>query len=639
MALILTDLTGNEYPVHAVTNHSEKMSADGMLTFSVIETKENTSFINDISKLWRVTNVKGDNDRQRYVVVITSRKAVKDKQVVEVTAKEEQFDYLETHRVYEDVTGSYPAVSYLNLIFDNTPYDYVLLDSVNALEWENSGNGMSKMDMFKKWLTRYGFEFKFDPNINRFTLGRHIARQPAYVLSKKINANDLNIEEDATNFYTYIQGYGNYEGEDNMHEAKLERSYTSPLSKIAGIGIREMEPLTDGRIKDKNLMDEKLYERVDDSLKMTVTFDFVRLGRNYPYAQPEIGDEIPVIDTTIQFNRLMRIVEIKTTRDAQHKIIKQAVTVGDPNRITRHQAKSSGAFNDLNDLLSGRTQLRESVLPAAVKRATIMLTETASELTFSEKGIIAVDKDNPNYLTLFNSSGLGVSTDGGQTFRSAITRGAINADLITAGSINADYIRSGQLDANLVNVVSNDGHITINGSEMQLIGITNDSRTHLRPDGLRIRRPDGAWAVIDGVPEMSLSIQRNVFMHPNVSFDGQNYTSNSAYFVTYENFYINHDARYLTASFGANLSGSSAYSSAYVKVRMREFGKKSGNAVAETRIFATKSDTTTFDTLTIDLGRPTYEPRQFYLEFAFDDSEASANNVAKVRTNRVFMKG
>ncbi|MCE5058165.1 phage tail protein [Mammaliicoccus sciuri] len=637
MALILTDLTGNEYPVHAVTNHSEKMSADGMLTFSVMETKENTSFINDISKLWRVSNVKGDNDRQRYVVVITSRKAVKDKQVVEVTAKEEQFDYLETHRVYEDVTGSYPAVSYLNLIFDNTPYDYVLLDNASALEWENSGNGMAKMDMFKKWLTRYGFEFKFDPNINRFTLGRHIARQPAYVLSKKINANDLNIEEDATNFYTYRRGYGNYEGEDNMHEAKLERSYTSPLSKIAGIGIREMEPLTDGRIKDKDLMDEKLFESIEDSLKMTVTFDFVRLGHNYPYAQPEIGDEIPVIDTTIQFNRLMRIIEIKTTRDAQHKIIKQSVTVGDPNRITRYQAKSNGAFSDLNDLLSGRTQLRESVLPAAIKRATDMLTETASELTFSEKGIIAVDKDNPNYLTLFNSSGLGVSSDGGQTFRNAITRGEINADLITAGSINADYIRSGQLDANLVNVVSNDGHIIINGSEMQLIGITNDSRTHLRPDGLRIRRPDGVWATIDGVPKHSLAMQRNQFMHPDVSFSGQNYSTKSEFYVTYENFYAFHDARYLVVAFGANIHPSSKLDKLEVSAQCVEFGRDNSNRNGSVTMTVTKTSGTVHESITIDLGAPTYEPMSFYLNFKVSNGKDS--NAGLIRTNRVHMKG
>lgn len=624
MALILTDIEGNEYPVHASTNHSEKMSADGMLTFDVIETKENAAFINNISKMWKVTNVKGANDRQRYVVVITSRKAIKNKQTVQVTAKEEQFDYLETHRVYENISGSYPAVAYLEKIFNNTPYDFVLLDNANAIEWENSGDGMTKMAMFLKWLTRYGFEFKFDPNINRFTLGRHISRQPAYVLSKKINANDLNIEEDATNFYTYRRGYGNYEGEDNMHEAKLERFYKSPLAEIEGIGIREMEPFTDGRIKNKNLMDETLFESIEDSLKTTVTFDFVRIGQNYPYAQPEIGDEIPVIDTTIQFKRLLRIVEIKTTRDAHHKIIKQAITVGDPSRTTRYQAKSSGAINSIDDLLSGRTKLRESVLPAAIKRATDMLTETASELSFSEKGIIAVDKVNPNYLTLFNSSGLGVSSDGGQTFRNAITRGEINADLITAGSINADYIRSGQLDANLVNVIGKKGLIMITGDEIIAQSDYTKAKTSLRPNGLFVTRPDGAEWIANGLFKYNTDLQAAApaTMTSGVTVSGQYYHTTNTYDSTCETFYFQHKSRYLRLMGRAHMyHPSTTTASGTLSVR----GFSGTNISGSQHIpadFTNESDGM-FVSIIVDLGIPDYSRKQFYVQLKSGNSSSA----------------
>ncbi|MFQ3872285.1 structural protein [Staphylococcus sp. Mo2-1] len=101
-----------------------------------------------------------------------------------------------------------------------------------------------------------------------------------------------------------------------------------------------------------------------------------------------------------------------------------------------------------------------------------MLQKTSSELTFSEQGIVAVDKSNPNYVALLNSSGLGVSKDGGDTFHNAITRGAINANLITTGALNADYIRGGTLDANLVNVVGGDGdkYISMKNDELRLNG-------------------------------------------------------------------------------------------------------------------------------------------------------------------------
>lgn len=474
MALILKDLDGNAYPVETVTNHTVRMNSDGMLTFNVIENDQTAHFINDISKMWRVENVIGDAESQAYVIVIAKRKANKHKQYIEVTAKEEQFDYLETHRVYENITGSRTAVDFFNRIFDGTPYSYTMLNDAYAKEWENAGDGQSKFDMFLKGLERYGFEFQYEPASKNFKLGARISRRPAYYISKKLNANDISFEEDATSFYTYAKGYFDYDGADNIHAANQIREYpkgkTSPMIEL--FGIREAPPVTDGRVTDKELMDEMLEEHVEQSLKMSIELDFVTLGKNYPFAHPEIGDEIPVIDETINFNRVLRIQEIKTTRDAHHKVIKQSIVVGDPRREIRYKKAQAGAVSAINDLMAGRTKIKESVLPAAIKESTQMLMDTASELSFSEQGIMAVDKDNPNYVTLLNSSGLGVSKDGGQTFHNAITRGQINANLITAGSLNADYIRGGTLDANLVNVVGGDGdkYISLTNDELRLNG-------------------------------------------------------------------------------------------------------------------------------------------------------------------------
>ncbi|MFP5162942.1 phage tail protein [Staphylococcus equorum] len=496
MALILKDLNGNVYPVETVTNHTVRMNSDGMLTFNVIENDQTSHFINDISKLWSVENVTGQAESQAYVVVIAKRRATKHKQYIEVTAKEVQFDYLETHRIYENITGSRTGVDFLNLIFDDTPYSYTLLEGVYAKEWENAGDGQSRFEMFLNWLERYGFEFQYEPTSKTFKLGPRISRRPAYYISKKLNANDISFEEDATSFYTYVRGFFDYDGADNIHAANHVREYpkgkTSPM--IERFGVREAPPVTDGRVTDKELMDEMLEKQVEQSLKMSIELDFVTLGHNYPFAQPEIGDEIPVIDETINFNRVLRIQEIKTTRDAHHKVIKQTIVVGDPRREVRYKKAQSGAVSAINDLMAGRTKIKESVLPAAIKESTQMLMDTASELSFSEQGIMAVDKDNPNYVTLLNSSGLGVSKDGGQTFHNAITRGQINADLITAGSLNADYIRGGTLDANLVNVVGGDGdkYITMKNDEMTLYGTyTRDWQGNVTTNGVYTRFKDG----------------------------------------------------------------------------------------------------------------------------------------------------
>src|SRR5699024_5565882 len=46
------------------------------------------------------------------------------------------------------------------------------------------------------------------------------------------------------------------------------------------------------------------------------------------------------------------------------------------------------------------------------------------------------DKNNPNLVTLFNSAGIGVSSDGGATFDNAITGNGINASVIVTGILH-----------------------------------------------------------------------------------------------------------------------------------------------------------------------------------------------------------
>ena len=86
--------------------------------------------------------------------------------------------------MYENITGSRTGVDFLNIIFDDTPYSYILLNSVNVVEWENAGDGQSKQEMFNNALSRYGLEFQYEPTSKTFKLGTKISRKPAYYISK-----------------------------------------------------------------------------------------------------------------------------------------------------------------------------------------------------------------------------------------------------------------------------------------------------------------------------------------------------------------------------------------------------------------------------------------------------------------------
>lgn len=458
MSLVLTDPQGKSYMVQAPTQEEENANADGMLQVKIIENEQTKEFIDKIGELWTVTNVTGENDKREYVVVLVEPERWKDKMTVTLTARLKHFDYLATHRVYEDVSGSRTNIHYFETIFADTPFSFTFLDHADAVEWENAGQGADKLSMFLRGVERYGYEWRYEYHAKQFILGKNLNRRPAYYFSKKLNANNVKIETDATEFYTYVRGFGDFEDDAGYTTAKLTMDYPagakSPMIDL--FGIREAEPVMDGRISKASTMERYMQDRVDPSLKFSIEFDFVSLMEQYPYAQPEIYDIVPFIDNKLEIQQEMKVVGISTKRDAKHKPISKKLTIGDQQLRNRQRKQQAGLTKEINSILHGGGSLPYDVLPRAVKESSELLQGTRSEIGWSENGLLLTDKTNPNYVTLINSSGIGVSNDGGQTFEEAIRRGAINANLITAGALNANYIRGGTLDANLVRVVGGD---------------------------------------------------------------------------------------------------------------------------------------------------------------------------------------
>src|SRR5690625_7716024 len=130
------------------------------------------------------------------------------------------------------------------------------------------------------------------------------------------------------------------------------------------------------------------------------------------------------------------------------------------------------AIKNITDLMEGKVKLPYSVLDEAVINATKALQDAQTQLIFSDNGILAVDKNNPNLVTLFNSAGIGVSTDGGATFGQALTGQGINVDYVYTGTMLADYIAGGLLAALNGNTVFNlnDGHLTMENTNFTHAG-------------------------------------------------------------------------------------------------------------------------------------------------------------------------
>src|SRR5690625_3699083 len=97
-------------------------------------------------------------------------------------------------------------------------------------------------------------------------------------------------------------------------------------------------------------------------------------------------------------------------------------------------------INKITEVKARSKKITYSILNNAVLQETKAQQNAQTELNFTEQGILAIDKNNPNLVTILNSAGVGVSTDGGATFGQAITGYGINASYIVTGVLDAGQV-------------------------------------------------------------------------------------------------------------------------------------------------------------------------------------------------------
>src|SRR5699024_6023192 len=291
----------------------------------------------------------------------------------------------------------------------------------------------------------------------------------------RLNASNIVQEVDANEMWTYAKAYGDYGdggGDEDWQNAKLTREYTSPLAKI--IGIRHAPPIKNGNITTKAQMDAQLKTLVDESLKISITADIHDLTRqNYPIAQSQLGDRVFVIDERISLDEEVRIVNKSITRNWRGEVLDVNLTFGSEGLAKRHQSNLSTALKNVTDWLTGKKTIPYTIVDEAIKNATQALKSAQTELKF-ENGIIAIDKNDPNKVVLFNSAGVGISSDGGNTFKNSITGEGVVAETVIGKNLIGLNITS----------PNEDGYFHVNGSDAEFVNVTNGRKVEISPEGL-----------------------------------------------------------------------------------------------------------------------------------------------------------
>lgn len=650
----IRDLQGEEYYLQGAIKHEQELNGDERIDMDIPYTKMNSIFLDqqDDLKMWVILF-----ENKEYRIISSKQQGYGDKYKISVTAVLYILDYLNTHRVYERIDASLTTKEAFDIVFNDTPYTYVTVDTAYSERFEGIGEGETKLEIFKTFIDRYGYEMKIVDKV--VYLYNQIGNDANFEYRHKVNTQDISKEVDASEMYTYMRGYGDYreEGgeeetttettnsetasgyqktsvkviendndEDVTKKAKLKREYTSPLAAI--IGIREGPPIMNANITKQETMDKQLKEAVESSVNISFTADIYDMSRHgYRFQHAELGDRVFLVDERIGLDTEIRVVKIDREINNEGYVTNVEITFGSANLADNYSSNLSTAAKDIQDLIAGRKKIKFDALDVISQSMVKKILNTSSELALDSNGIHAVEKNNPNNQMTLNSSGLMLSTDAGNTAKTAITAEGIIADAITAGSIWTEN----------VNVIGPKGYMSIIGNELMSIDPNSLSRTVLSPTGLNITRPDGAIYMVNGVPVLDLEVQKNTYHNSNVEWNGRVFLTSQTEPQVFEYFYTQHKSRYLNVSYAMSWDRDNASSVGGVEIIVEEFGKDDNNRTANYKVISKNTDGEVFGVIQIDLGVPTYEPLNCYLKFRRIGGKET--DKVTVRSTRISMRG
>ena len=504
--LTIRDYNGTEYPLLAVKIVNSDLGGQEDIELTIHQQKNNNLDLKTIDKLWEL-----DYKNITYKIVYVKQQTRGNSFYLNVRAIPLFYWDFDKSILHENHDGSHTANEAFRRVFEGTGYNYVLVDFSPSVSWEGFGKGATRLEMFKRLIDRYNYEFTI--NGSTVTMRHLVGNDTNFMYKYKLNASNVSKSTDASAMFTHIKGFGNFdEGEeDYFNNAKMKREFTSPLASI--LGKWEGAPIVDGRMKQQSTLDEAMQKAVEDSLEISVEgtlHDIRKMG--YDIAVPTKGDRVWLLDERIDLEQEIRVHSIKTTYDEKDNIIACEVTFGSQSIRERHKASINTLSKNFADLLTGQLKLPIISLEKIGMDMINAIHAASSEIIFGDFGMQAISKTNPNHVFGLNSEGWYISQDGGRTPRTIATAQGIYADALFAGTLWL---------TNDMNIESADGYLNVTGSRFVMRSKTNSKNAvEITPDGITIHGFDGREYFLNGVMRGQPVANLYRFENSSVESDG-----------------------------------------------------------------------------------------------------------------------
>src|SRR5699024_10721650 len=548
--LTVRDYQNAEYPLLAKKIVTSELNGNEDLELHIPQQKNNNIDLLSIDKLWEF-----DYNNITYKAVNVKQQTRGNSFNLNVRATPLFYWEFSKSIIHENHDGSHTANSAFRTVFDGTGFNFVLVDFSPSVTIEGFGKGANRLELFKRILDRYNYEFEIQ---GRTVYMKHlIGNDTNYMYKYKLNASNVSSTTDATEYFTHMKGFGNFEEgeEDYFNNAKLKREYTHPLASV--VGKWEGPPAVDGRVKDVETLQQSMYMAVEKSLEISIDVtlhDIRKMG--YNIAVPQKGDRVWLHDERINLEKEIRLHKIVTTYDEKDNIIDCEVTFGSQSIRDRYKASINSLSKRFSDLLLGKLKLPVISLEQIGMEMINAIHAASSEIVFGDFGMQAISKTNPNHVFGVNSEGWYISQDGGRTPKTIATARGIYADALVAGTVwltsemNIEsldgYLNMAGSNFHMASKTGNDRYVNISpdgakfmGGMIEIMTTSDDRYVRLNRNGLfvnkgsiQIKREDAyvengkqyGLYMQNGIPKLNMNAQRNEFRHYDVvSWTGQRY--------------------------------------------------------------------------------------------------------------------
>lgn len=226
------------------------------------------------------------------------------------------------------------------------------------------------------------------------------------------------------------------------------------ISPYAATWASNSVPFFDGEIIEQNIESasdlleaarKTLREKEIPSFEVTAdSADLYKIRSNA--VKPDLGDTAYCYDPDIGLNnlkaRIMELTEYPYTKEKHAQAVLSNIEIKDMDDIISDLDKSK----KLVDNLYSNGRIRTELFEAVAKQVITDINNSKTELLYpTDGGILAQDKNNPLRQVRYTSRGLGISTDGWNTIRAAITADGVLAETVVGqfGSFVSMLIGSG----------------------------------------------------------------------------------------------------------------------------------------------------------------------------------------------------